>query len=261
MPRPPTSIVWMDLGDLYGPVYVVRLARMIARHMGEPYTLACVVDHDRPLPEGVARIDAREWDLPARYSQHPALPKLRLFGEAFAASLDRPEFLYLDLTLVIRSGLRPLLDFADSRPEELVIVRDWHYPCFNSSVVRVRSGALAEVTHAFEVGRTCPKGLGTDQDFLYHSLCEDGEFNRVALLPEGMVTSYKNLRLVNRTDPEAARRKLDLATIVKFHGEPKMHQVLDPWYRLNRIALRRLRGLSGFKDAGFWVRELRREWH
>jgi hypothetical protein len=169
------------------------------------------------------------------------------------------EFLYLDVTLVVQKDMRPLLEFAFGRPEDLVVVKDWYYDCFNSCVMRVRqTEALAQVARAFQEGKTYSFRNPGDQDFLHACTRDLGILDRVAFFEPEHVVSYRNLRNLNRTDPADAYTRIGAGTIVKFHGRPKMHQVLNPYYNLTRIRMKNL--TMGRRDSRFYVKELRQNW-
>ncbi len=184
--------------------------------------------------------------------------KLGLFNPAY---VEFDEYLFLDLTLIIRNSMQSLFDFAASRQEDLVIVQDWHHDCCNSSVMRIRPRQMRFIYDAFVARELSPFELPGDQDFIHAIVAARGEQQRVALLPAGMVISFKHTVRIGRRDPTQTRAVFEAATIVKFHGRPRMHQVFDPIYRLLRI---RLRDLS----KGRWhrpvspgeLRELQSHW-
>ena len=151
--------------------------------------------------------------------------------------------------------MTPLLEYAFGRPEELVIIEDWFYPCYNSAVMRIRQGVLRVVYDAAATGEEIPQISIGDQGFITACIADRKLQDQVALFPREMITSCKMARELNRTDAETARRIVDEAIIVKFHGKPKPHHVLDPFYNFFSIRLK-----NGSRDASFWKRELRRHW-
>ena len=74
------------------------------------------------------------------------LTKLGLFNPAYVPFDD---FIYFDLSLVIRANLDALLAFTWAREEALVIVKDWYYDGFNSSVMRIRNEPLRFIYDEF----------------------------------------------------------------------------------------------------------------
>lgn len=228
---------------------------MLKRLVGRPYTLWCIVDRPRELPDDVKVIDASTWSM-RRPGMRITTNKLRLFDRE---ALPFHELLYLDVTLLIQKDMGPLLDFALGREEDLVILKDWNYECYNSCVMRIRhSDAMQVVYDTFESGKEYPRRNPGDQDFIYACIQDKGLQDHVAIFPEEMVVSYRNARTINRTDPKAALDYLEQGIIVKFFGRDKMHQVLNPLYRFFKIRLRK--GGNGAKDWNFWVDKLRQRW-
>lgn len=250
-------IVCFATGDFCGcpDVYLQRLFGMLSRHMPVPFTLTCFSDRPRRAPEAVEIRDCSDWSQLRGEDMHQTSHKLRLFDPEIGLP---PEFLYLDMSLVIRSDMRPLLEYAFDRPEDLVIVKDWNYECYNSCVMRIRSGALRTIYDAFVAGQSYPQRNRGDQDFTYQHLTTLGMQDHVALFPEEQIVSYLNTRTLNRTDPVAAQRIIENAIIVKFFGKNKMHKVANPLWNLRKIRWRN-RPYGG-RDAAFFLRELRREW-
>lgn len=244
----PLPVVCMALGEALPGDYVQRLYAMLRRHCPLPFVLYCCSDQPRDVPRGV-RLQLLEQ--PARFRRagmRATTQKLRLFR---AEQMPQQDFLYLDLTLVIRR-LDALLDYAYAQPQDLVIVGDWHHQGYNSSVMRIRPGALRAVSEAFLRGASYLQKVPGDQEFVHACIRELGLAGRVALFPPGMVISYKQARRLSRHDPAAAARQLEQACIVKFHGRPRPHEVLgDGWQGLAQ------RWRPG---GGFGRRELRRHW-
>ncbi|WKB54326.1 hypothetical protein [Eleftheria terrae] len=250
-------VVCIATGELYGlgDMYVSRLFGMLQRHCPVPFRLHCYSDRPRGLPAEVDLRDCSGWEALQAPGMHPTMRKLGLFNPDF---VEFPEFLYLDLSLVIRRDMRDLLEHAFGRPEDLVVVNDWHYPCYNSSVMRVRRGPLRYVYDGFAAGETHAQRVPGDQDHLHAAIRSRGDEGRVACFPAPLVVSYKNAMRVGRRDPARAAHMVDNATIVKFHGAPKMHQAFDPLYYFFRIRLRDL--LNGNLREPFSTRALGREW-
>lgn len=228
---------------------------MLERHAPPPVRILCLTDAPERLPGGFEPIDLRGKEL-RRSGMRPTTNKILLFERGFVPC---DEFLYLDQTLVVHRDLTPLLEFAKGREEPLVAVRDWHYDSLNTCVVRVRADqSLESVVAAFREGRSYPFKVGGDQDFVTSAIRDLGLESKVATFPPGMVESYKNARNVYRRDPAEAARMLREAIVVKFHGVPRMHELLSPWMRLTKV-WRRFPG-RGIGFAGFWAKELREVW-
>lgn len=247
------EVVCLAFGDRYKDLYLVRLFRMLTRHMPVPFTLTVVTDRPRKLPSGVKSFDASGWTM-RREGMRVTTKKLKLFDPESGLP---GEFLYLDTTLVIQKDMTPLLEYAFSRSEELVVVSDWNYDCYNTCVMRLRPGGeLRAVYEAFVAGEAYEYRVNGDQDFVHAAVSHRGLQSQVALFPEDHVVSYRNARDLSRNDLEAARITLDRGIVVKFFGYLKMHHVASALWRWKR----------GRKHPderpilGFWVRELRERW-
>ena len=245
-------IVCMALGTSYPTVYVTRLFNMLTRHMPVPFDLTCVTDRRRRLPREIRTIDARAWAMD-REGMRVTTNKLRLFD----AAIFPGEFLYFDTTLVIHKDMGPLLEYAFSRPEELVVVRDWNYDCYNTCVMRIRGGGrLGTIYERFREGREYPRKNPGDQDFVTACVRDEHLEGEVAtFLPEHVV-SYRNARRTIRTNVEAARAELESGIVVKFFAQPKMHQLLSPYYRWKKGR----KSPDARQDLQFWLPELRDRW-
>lgn len=250
-------IVCLALGDFYGlgDQYVSRMYEMLGRHCDRPFQLYCYTDRARRLPAAVETRDCAGWSELDRPGMRATTRKLGLFNPAY---LPFEEFLYLDLTLVIRSTMRPLLEFATGSDKDLVIVDDWHHEGYNSSVMRIRPQPLRFVYDAFVVGERYPQKVLGDQEFLHAVIARRGAQARVDLFPAGQVISYKQAVRTGRRDPGLARRMVDEAVIVKFHGEPRMHEAFDPFHHFWRIRLRDW--AHGRWRSPVPTRELKLEW-
>lgn len=247
-------IVCLAFGDVYGlaDLYVTRLFHMLGRHCPRPFQLVCYTDRPRHVPAPIEQRDCAGWTELEREGMHPTMRKLGLFNPAY---VDFDEFLYLDLTMVVRKDMGSLLDFAFGRPEALVILKDWHYDGYNSSVMRIRGGALRWVYDAFVAGTRFPQRIPGDQDFLHQAIAQRSLQHRVALFPSGLVASFR--QALRSRDAAFVRRSIEAATIVKFHGDPKMHDAFEIRYRLRR-RLREL--LHGDLLPVVPLGDLRREW-
>lgn len=84
---------------------------------------------------------------------------------------------------------------------------------------------------AFVAGERHVQRVPGDQDFMRGAIAARGLGASVATFPLDQVVSFRLTLEAARHDPEGARRKLLGATIVKFHGEPKMDLAFGRRYR------------------------------
>lgn len=236
----PVVVACLAVGDMDGMVdlYVARLYGMLGRHCPVRFRLVCFSDRERGLPPGVELRRCDGWTELRRVGMRPTTLKLGLFNPVYA---EWERFLYLDLTLVIRRNLGPLLAQALGGEDDLVIVDDWHHAGYNSSVMGLRAGgALTAVYDAFVQGERFEQRVPGDQDFINGVIAARGLQDRVGTFTPGMVESFKRVMRLGRSEPAQARAALEASTIVKFHGKPRMQDVFDPWGYWWRVRLKEL---------------------
>jgi hypothetical protein len=252
----PLPIVCLATGDLYGQadLYVSRLFAMLSRHCGRPFRLYCYTDRRRQqVPSAIIQRDCAGWTELDRAGMRATTRKLGFFNPAYA---EFDEFLYLDLTLVVRKPMDELLEFGLRSDKELVILKDWSHG-YNSSVMRIRRGRLRAIYDAFVAGATFPQKNPGDQDFIHGFVARSHWEKHVDLFPAHLVCSFKKTRQLARSDPAAARQAVRDATIVKFHGSPKMHDALGWRYRVRE----RMKELAkGRLETVMALGALKREW-
>lgn len=246
------QIVCLAVGDLSNE-YVIKLESMLRRHMPVPFDLTCAVDAPRQLPSSIQTLDASGWP-PPRPGMRATTYKLSLFDPQ---RTPYEEFLYLDTSLVIRKDMTDLLEFAFGQPHDLVAVADWHYEAYNTSVMRVRQGALQAIPKAYEAGTKFVQRVPGDQDFVTSVIWGRGWDDRVTTFPKGMVQNYGTARTAAEKGMSVGRKMLEEATIVKFNGKLKMHILLDPRYRLKQMIAKKN---PWHRNARFWVREVDALW-
>lgn len=256
MPPATLPIVCFGIGDFYGlaDVYVTRLFEMLGRHCPQPFTLYCYVDRPRRLPAAVVQRDCAGWTELVRDGMRPTTRKLGLFNPRYV-EFDR--FLYLDLSLIVRQDLSELIDQAFARPEDLVIVSAWNNDGYNSSVMRICGGSLLRIYEAFAAGERFEQRVPGDQDFIRGVVLRHGLERQVGYFPVGQVVSFKQTVRSGRRDAPQARRIVQQATIVKFHGSPKMHEAFSLRYGA-RLRIGEL--LHGNLRPVLPMRQLRQAW-
>ena len=136
-PESPIAFVCVNVGPRYGMEYVDILQNMIFRNLTKlerDVGFFCITDRPDELPEGVNYIPA-----------DPALPgywqKVRLFAPDMPWDVGQ-RVIYFDLDVAITGRLE---DFVETKG----IIQDWHWPCFNSSVMSWDHGEHREVWTRF----------------------------------------------------------------------------------------------------------------
>lgn len=185
---------WMDYLSR-GNEYVTKLKNGVSRNLTTPYEF----------------VEVTEADLPAgRQGWFYKLNLLEMF--------DGP-VLFLDLDVVITSNIDHLVEIARGDTSRIWARDDWSYPVtnprygkeatINSSVMlwhgrKDMSGAerLIPVTHG-------------DQGIITQLFWPHG----IGLLPNDSISSYKY----------QLRQGQKQGAISVFHGQPKCHEVNDPW--------------------------------
>ncbi|NNG05797.1 MAG: glycosyl transferase [Inquilinus sp.] len=112
------NVVCMKWGTLYGPHYVDRLYRGIARHLNRPFRFVCFTDDPSGIAKEVECLPLPPIDLPPGF-ENSALRKISLFAPT-VADLVGPA-LFLDLDVVIVDDVDCFFD----HPGEFGIIRNW----------------------------------------------------------------------------------------------------------------------------------------
>lgn len=202
------NVVSVCVGPRYSMEYVHRLHDAIQRHLGEEQTHFCLTDRPDELPEGITAI-APNPDLPGWWA------KVGLFDAERMPWADGDEILYMDLDVCVTGRLEEL-------PHG--IIKDWHWPTYNSSVMRWRHGDHADIWNRFTLDvidrptesleGLLPKGQinGGDQEWI-------SQVSAWNTFPTHWFKSYRDCR---DWVPEGTKA-------VIFHGSPKPHEVTDGW--------------------------------
>ena len=201
---------------------------MVERNLTLPYTFVCFTD------------DSRGIDKTIQCNPLPDLPlegwwyKLWFFSNEFP--LDG-NILFLDLDLIV---FRPIDDLFTFAPGKFCIIRDFNrslnssWNRVNSSVFRYQSKKHASIYDTFMIDyRSNTQRFHGDQDFIFKHLT-NREF-----WPDEWIQSYK-WEMRDRRDIvkiNGKRNFKNTATplikkntqIAVFHGEPNIHECVDPW--------------------------------
>lgn len=215
------NFVMVRVGTAYGPEYVAILADMIARNATqlEEFAIWCVTDKPEELPEGVNAI-AADPSIPPSY-----WAKLQLFSPLMPWAPGE-RVVYFDLDVCITGRLEDLV-------ERKGIIRDWNWPCFNSSVMVWDHGEHWVAWSDFSPlmlaapGKVVPAHLlpagqpnGGDQEWLTW-LDQSGEDpDTWEILPDSWCLSYK---------AHAQAWPPNDCKVVVFHGKPKPADIAEGW--------------------------------
>jgi hypothetical protein len=199
-------VVCLKWGQKYGPEYVRALADGLRRH-GYSGAIECFTERARGVPSDV---DVRP--LPA-----PELPgwwgKLALFKPGLWPDGER--ILFLDLDTVPLGALGDIAAYAGP----FAILRDFYFPTrLQSSVMAWPAGWGAHIWQSFEDAGRPMDERATDQGWIMRT--ERASAVRLQDVFPGRFVSYK-VDCGNGLPPGAS--------VLCFHGEPRPHQVTDPW--------------------------------
>jgi hypothetical protein len=221
----PLQVVTVQLGNRYPDAWTTRLANMVARHLQDDHRF--IIYTDKPTRKRFQTSESPNQVVEVRDLKAGMLQgyfgKLRLFDQDLTGS---EPFLFLDNTLVIRSDLSKLAEIGSLNDQHLTGVRDWNYPILNSSVMWVKpNNNTQDVWNDWINGRHQDESFPGDQNFILRAL----KTEELAYWPESTVCSYKNLRKLEKKDPQKAKHLVQACTILKFHGNPKPNEVIQPW--------------------------------
>lgn len=213
------KVVTVQAGKKYPDFYVDRLYRMVKRHLSIPHEFIVYSDGSRDFEEAFEIRRCDDWKLEGYFN------KLRLFDRHITG--ENP-FLYLDITMVVIGSLDRLWDYSKGLSASLITVRDWNYPIVNSSVMLIRPDETTQrVWDLWSSGERFG-GVAGDQNFI-DAVFKQYNPHQLEFWPKDWILSYKSLRSLAVKEPEAARSRLESGVILKFHGSPKPHEVLNPW--------------------------------
>lgn len=205
-------VVSVRVGDKYGPEYVLNLHDGICRHLGEEQTHWCVTDDPESLPEGVNRIP-----------HNPNLPgwwqKVALFDDARMPWHEGDEILYMDLDVCVTGRLEGLAHG---------IIKDWHWPTYNSSVMRWRHGDHADIWNRFRPDIIDRETVLFSMGLLPKGQKNGGDQEWISNVSSWHIFDVEDF--VSYRDAVAWPREGSRAIV--FHGEPKPHEVTEGWVPL-----------------------------
>lgn len=242
-------------GSLYGKadLYINRLYHMLERFSPSKFQLICITDRPRSIENSIIQMDCSQWSEFRNQDTHPTYHKIGLFNPRY---LKVPEFFYLDLSLIIKSPLAPLITYSQTHKADLLIIDEWHYKGFNSCVMRIRNRNLSYIYEDFVSGKKYPQKIPGDQDYIHESVRFHNGSS--ANFPDSMIISFKKTMRLGLRDWKSANQAARDAIIVKFHGKPKMHDLFKPGYAFLKYRIKYL--LNGKIRYPIDISELKRQW-
>ena len=221
-------VVCLKWGTKYSSEYVNKLNSMVERNLTLPYTFVCFTDNTAGINPNI------------RCEPLPKLPIEGWWYKLWFLSKDFPldgTVLFLDLDLIVFKNIDYLFSFA---PNKFCVIRDFNrslnstWNRINSSVFRYQSKQHSTVFDTFiNDYRTHTRRFHGDQDFIFKHL------QNITLWPDEWIQSYKwemrsrndliksngKRNFKNIADPMIKRE----TAVAVFHGEPDIHECIDPW--------------------------------
>lgn len=198
------NIVCVRVGTAYSREYVAILHDMVARNLTKPFRFWCVTDDLEPIHPGIEII-------PANLKLDGWWQKLWLFSPEMPWALGE-RIVYFDLDTAIVGNL-------DEVVETKGIIRDWHVPGYNSSVMIWNHGEHAAIWEQFRT--SAMDHLHGDQDWITNCAKAGDHWD---IFPQNWFVSYRSHA---ETFPPLGSKA------VCFHGKPKPHEcggwVPDVW--------------------------------
>jgi len=240
----PVNIITIKWGGKYGPDYVNRLFRGVAKHLEREARFVCFTEKGEGIDDGIDVLPLPAFDAPDSHLWCN-WRKLSLFRD------DLPiegMALFLDLDLLITGRMDDFFDYGD--PSSIPIIHNWieaHKTWFrprpeigNSSVFRFRANAFGALYRQYlDEMDWALANFHPPQTYLTHLIRP-----HMVYWPEHWVISFKrhlmrpfplNWLLVPKKPPTSAK-------IVAFHGRPNPdeaaegYQGMKPHHRVRPTA-------------------------
>lgn len=203
------NVVTVKTGSRYSAEYVNKMRSMLSRHLGISHAFYCLTDN----PEGVKAINMT-------VPQYLTGWWNKLY--VFSTYMPPGPLLYLDLDQVITGDITEIVTECLKHPFSCYADHiEWMGVKLGTAFMTLESGSLGHIFENFKADANAIMQAyqqGGDQVYLGQFLQEAYYLNEI--WPDA-VQSYKFDLKGNA--PQAGTR------IVNFHGEPKPHQVNDPW--------------------------------
>jgi hypothetical protein len=244
------EIVCVNAGEKFPDLYVQRLFNMLGRKFSLPFRLTCFTDRQRDVSSEIVQIDIRQ------FSARGPFNKVLLYNPDV---MPYDEALFMDITLVIKEELSGYVDYAKSLGKDVVAIRDWRRPVMNSCFQWIAKNptlrAVWDVYNSDAYPEFRTKG---DQFFTYSTLQALGLEHQIGYFPDGEIQSFKVLREAHRESDHKFHELWAKTKVIKFHGMPRQHEVVNPLQRFWTTTVRYPQ--FAFKDWNFLVREIREWW-
>lgn len=244
------NIVCVNCGTKYGNSYVDRLYLMTKRFLDIPFTFTCFTDQPINTTHPIIQIDCSSWGVNGWFT------KLKLFD---GHTIPYDSMLFMDVSLIIKAPLRQLIEFVLNQHKDFIVLHDWHYDCINSCVMWIKKGDITQtIWDMYASGMKYQTILQGDQDYINAVIKDKCLEKHIAYFPQEYIASYKDLLRTHRMAQEGAISMLEEAIIVKFHGHPKPHELLNPWLRFRHLTLRY--PSHAVHDWSFLTKEIQEWW-
>lgn len=245
-PSGTVTVVCMKWGTMYGPEYVNRLCRGVARHLTFPHRFVCFTDDTsgldagvevRPIP--VVHLSSGQQDMRWRKLGLFAAPLADIEGPTLFLDLDQVIVGSLDCFFTYPGAVPIIRDIDLFRPNHLRRIFRPARQAFlenvgNSSVFRFTAGAHEHVLTRFvEDPKKAMADFRISQQFQSDALSKADE---LVFWPKEWCVSFKNGCVPRGLKSYLRDPKLPAeARIIVFAGSPKMSEVLagggQKWYR------------------------------
>lgn len=191
MPLVTVACVWVKANVPYPVVYVERLRAMVGRYLDRSCRFVCVTDRPERVPPGVEPI--------AIPPMPPGMSGWWAKVELFRPQLFSGRVLYLDLDVLVRSSLAPIVEY----PSQFALVPDAGtfqgrnglkvVKRFNSSVMVWDAGCNTSLYETFS--RDVTRRLHGDQDWIGEQM------PHADTMPLAWFPRFSELHGVPPTDP------------------------------------------------------------
>ncbi len=228
------NIICIRWGTAFGPEYVNRLLRAIARNSQRDVRFFCMTDDRSGLDKEVEVLDLVEQpfhntmvELLPQTKRRGPMRKISMFNPNLVPDLRGP-MIALDLDVVITGSLDDLSDYA---PGKVSMRRVWAKP---SRMVGVGHGSVLKFepdrhSYLYENVLKNPresilKANGSEQSYTSYAAYDAGDFEP---FPDEWIVSFKyDCRPRRPLNLFSAPRLPNGARVVCFHGRPKMHEAV-----------------------------------